>query len=199
MEAGLVISGVTPDDRLVEIVELADHPWFVACQYHPEFKSRPTRPHPLFRDFVGAAPSRRWRRGVALKERPLTDALTGSGWLSCSSCWRAAESLSERAQGGRCGHRLPRTTWVSGPRGRHREPPATATPAISGAPSMATGPSLTWLLGAHLDTVAATDAIEPVLDEEGVFRNTTEHHTRRRRQGRHRGAAARDRAAEGVR
>ena len=52
---GLVISGTTPDERLVEIIELPDHPWFVACQFHPEFKSRPTRPHPLFRDFVGAA------------------------------------------------------------------------------------------------------------------------------------------------
>ena len=41
--------------NLVEIVELPDHPWFVASQYHPEFKSRPTRPQPLFRDFVGAA------------------------------------------------------------------------------------------------------------------------------------------------
>jgi CTP synthase len=55
LEHGLVISGMTPDERLVEVIELPDHPWFVACQYHPEFKSRPTRPHPLFRDFVGAA------------------------------------------------------------------------------------------------------------------------------------------------
>ncbi|MDR3315106.1 MAG: CTP synthase [Coriobacteriales bacterium] len=55
VEAGLVISGVSPDARLVEMIELKDHPWFVASQGHPEFKSRPTRPHPLFRDFVGAA------------------------------------------------------------------------------------------------------------------------------------------------
>lgn len=55
LEHGLVISGMTPDERLVEVIELPDHPWFVACQYHPEFKSRPTRPHPLFREFVGAA------------------------------------------------------------------------------------------------------------------------------------------------
>jgi CTP synthase len=55
VDAGLVISGLTPDKRLVELIELADHPWFVACQFHPEFKSRPTRPHPLFRDFVAAA------------------------------------------------------------------------------------------------------------------------------------------------
>lgn len=55
VEAGLVVSGTTPDGYLVEIIELDNHPWFVACQFHPEFKSRPTRPHPLFRDFIGAA------------------------------------------------------------------------------------------------------------------------------------------------
>jgi CTP synthase len=53
--AGLVVSGVSPDSRLVEMIELADHPWFVASQGHPEFKSRPTRPHPLFRELVRAA------------------------------------------------------------------------------------------------------------------------------------------------
>ncbi len=53
--AGLVMSGTTPDERLVEIVELPDHPFFVASQFHPEFKSRPERPAPLFREFVGAA------------------------------------------------------------------------------------------------------------------------------------------------
>ena len=54
-EAGLVISGLSPDGRLVEIVELADHPWMVGCQFHPEFRSRPTRPHPLFLGFIEAA------------------------------------------------------------------------------------------------------------------------------------------------
>ena len=54
-EKGLRLSGLSPDKRLVEIVEVADHPWFVAAQFHPELKSRPTRPHPLFRDFVKAA------------------------------------------------------------------------------------------------------------------------------------------------
>jgi CTP synthase len=58
VEAGLVVSGTFQEGRLVEIVELADHPWFVASQFHPEFKSRPTRPAPLFRDFVGAAVER---------------------------------------------------------------------------------------------------------------------------------------------
>lgn len=54
MEAhGIVISGRSADNSLVEIIELANHPWFVACQFHPEFKSRPNRPHPLFRDFIG--------------------------------------------------------------------------------------------------------------------------------------------------
>jgi CTP synthase len=54
-QAGLVVSGTSPDERLVEVIELADHPFFLASQYHPEFKSRPERPAPLFRDFVGAA------------------------------------------------------------------------------------------------------------------------------------------------
>src|SRR6187431_1831781 len=53
--AGLICSGTSPDERLVEIIEIPDHPFFVASQYHPEFKSRPERPAPLFRDFVGAA------------------------------------------------------------------------------------------------------------------------------------------------
>ena len=52
---GLVISGVSPDESLVEMVELKDHPWFVGVQFHPEFKSRPTKPHPLFKGFIGAA------------------------------------------------------------------------------------------------------------------------------------------------
>jgi len=52
---GLVCSGTSPDDRLVEVIELPDHPFFVASQFHPEFKSRPLRPQPLFRDFLGAA------------------------------------------------------------------------------------------------------------------------------------------------
>src|SRR5215210_8349010 len=55
VDAGLVVAGTFQEGRLVEIVELPDHPWFVASQFHPEFKSRPTRPAPLFRDFVGAA------------------------------------------------------------------------------------------------------------------------------------------------
>lgn len=55
VEAGLVVSGTLPDDSLVEIVEVNDHPWFVACQFHPEFLSRPYKPHPLFAGFIGAS------------------------------------------------------------------------------------------------------------------------------------------------
>ena len=55
VEKGLSITGTSPDRRLVEIVEIKDHPWFLGCQFHPEFKSRPTSPHPLFSRFIGAA------------------------------------------------------------------------------------------------------------------------------------------------
>ena len=58
-EKGMRMTGLSPDSRLVEIVEIADHPWFVGVQFHPEFKSRPNRPHPLFRGFVRAALARR--------------------------------------------------------------------------------------------------------------------------------------------
>jgi CTP synthase len=54
-ENGVIFSGIYPDHKLVEIIEFEDHPWFVGCQFHPEFKSTPTSPHPLFRDFVKAA------------------------------------------------------------------------------------------------------------------------------------------------
>ncbi len=54
-EAGMVYSGLSPDGKLVEICELTDHPWMVSCQFHPEFRSRPGNPHPLFREFIGAA------------------------------------------------------------------------------------------------------------------------------------------------
>jgi CTP synthase len=67
IDAGLVVYGTFQQGRLVEMVELPDHPWFVASQFHPEFKSRPTRPAPLFLEFVGAALVRaRARAGAAL-------------------------------------------------------------------------------------------------------------------------------------
>ncbi|HSG98995.1 MAG TPA: CTP synthase [candidate division Zixibacteria bacterium] len=74
VKAGLKLVGVSPDDSLVEIIEVEDHPWFVGVQFHPELKSRPTRPHPLFRDFVGAAV-----RHVVETRQPATGStLTGS-------------------------------------------------------------------------------------------------------------------------
>ncbi|MDQ3515427.1 MAG: CTP synthase [Gemmatimonadota bacterium] len=63
VENGLVLSGLSPDESLVEIVELPEHPWFVGCQFHPELKSRPTRPHPLFASFIGAALVHKKARG----------------------------------------------------------------------------------------------------------------------------------------
>ena len=54
-EKGLNMSGTSPDENLVEMIELPKHPWFVGCQFHPELKSRPTRPHPLFASFIEAA------------------------------------------------------------------------------------------------------------------------------------------------
>ena len=55
VKAGLSLCGLSPDGKIVEMIELPNHPWFIATQAHPEFKSRPNRPHPLFRGFVGAA------------------------------------------------------------------------------------------------------------------------------------------------
>jgi CTP synthase len=60
--AGLVVSGLSPDGMFVEIVELADHPWFLGCQFHPEYKSRPTAPHPLFVSYIAAALAHKQRR-----------------------------------------------------------------------------------------------------------------------------------------
>src|SRR5207249_11737623 len=56
---GLIISGASPDKNFVEIVELAGHPWFLGCQFHPEFKSKPLEPHPLFASFINASYERR--------------------------------------------------------------------------------------------------------------------------------------------
>ena len=67
-EAGLVLSGTTPDTRLVEIIEIKEHPWFLATQFHPEFKSQPLNPHPLFRDYIGAAVRYKAARNPAVKD-----------------------------------------------------------------------------------------------------------------------------------
>jgi CTP synthase len=72
-EVGMIFSGLSPDERLVEIAELRDHPWMLGSQFHPEFKSRPQRPHPLFRDFIGAAIDRHNRESHAPAETVLQD------------------------------------------------------------------------------------------------------------------------------
>ena len=76
-DAGLVLSGTSPDDRLVEVIELPDHPFFMASQYHPEFKSRPNRPEPLFREFIGAALQRARERSAESGAERLPGQLVG--------------------------------------------------------------------------------------------------------------------------
>jgi CTP synthase len=88
-DAGLVCSGTSPDDRLVEVIELPDHPFFAASQFHPEFKSRPNRPEPMFREFVGAALAR-------ARERAAEQTLAGGEVVEAHD---AAGSAGER--GGR--------------------------------------------------------------------------------------------------
>ncbi|MBU0672823.1 MAG: CTP synthase, partial [Candidatus Margulisbacteria bacterium] len=68
-DAGMVFSGIYPELNLVEVIELPDHPWFLATQYHPEFKSRPTRPHPIFASFVKAAAARLEEQVTLFKEK----------------------------------------------------------------------------------------------------------------------------------
>jgi len=68
-DSGLIISGVSPDKNFVEIVEIADHPWFLGCQFHPEFKSKPLAAHPLFASFINASYENRMNRATALSLR----------------------------------------------------------------------------------------------------------------------------------
>ena len=75
---GLDLAGVTPDGTYVEIVEIRDHPWFLGCQFHPEFKSRPLEPHPLFKAFIGAAYQYRRKRLGAFPSSLLAEEATAS-------------------------------------------------------------------------------------------------------------------------
>jgi CTP synthase len=70
-EKGMTISGTSPDGGLVEMIEISDHPWFVAGQFHPELKSRPTRPHPLFASFIAAAAKHAEYEKPAPAEQPV--------------------------------------------------------------------------------------------------------------------------------
>jgi len=69
-KAGVEFSGLSPDDSLVEIMEYKHHPWFVACQFHPEFKSRPMEPHPLFKGFVKAVVTHKLNAAKGTKSKP---------------------------------------------------------------------------------------------------------------------------------
>ncbi|MEK7679263.1 MAG: hypothetical protein AAB356_03635, partial [Deltaproteobacteria bacterium] len=69
VDAGVEFSGLSPDGSLVEMLELKPHPWFVACQFHPEFKSKPARPHPLFKAFVKAVLSSRLPASKGAKKK----------------------------------------------------------------------------------------------------------------------------------
>ena len=64
-DAGVVVSGRSPDGKFVEIVELPDHPWFLGCQFHPEYRSRPADPHPLFVSYIRAAVEQKQRTAAA--------------------------------------------------------------------------------------------------------------------------------------
>ena len=94
VEAGLAISGISPNERLVEMVELPGHPWFVASQGHPEFKSRPTRPHPLFSEFVAARlghpPGRRRNRSGGC---PHASARCGLRRFALRACYPVGERM----------------------------------------------------------------------------------------------------------
>jgi CTP synthase len=93
-DAGLVVSGRSADNSLVEIIEMADHPWFVATQFHPEFKSRPTRPHPLFRDFVGACLKHAQAVGLAGKGVLVETRLPEQGHVEMSKSLEGEHSLT---------------------------------------------------------------------------------------------------------
>ena len=175
VKAGLVVSGTFQAGRLVEIVELPDHPWFVASQFHPEFKSRPTRPAPLFRDFVGAALARARERIRRRRSHRLSAHIRSRDGLRGRRPLHRARRDPEPAGRGARGCRRRRSRYLrdlgltvdeddAGAEGRleHRESllprsrrPTAATPIF---------------LCAHLDTVPPEGPIEPVI-EDGVVRN----------------------------
>ncbi len=111
--AGFQITGKTPDGTYVEIVEVRDHPWFLGCQFHPEFKSKPTEPHPLFAAFIGASRDHRERRaasaggdavsaggrGEALRARGSTHAESPESSAAATAAFSATNSASGGGSG----------------------------------------------------------------------------------------------------
>jgi CTP synthase len=97
-ERGFVLSGLSPDKKLVEVVELNGHPWYVAVQYHPEFKSKPTQAHPLFREFVRAARDRH----KALTGVSAESLVSGNGAGGQTNGHSSAKPLAERSASYSC-------------------------------------------------------------------------------------------------
>ena len=153
---GLVISGLSPDGKLVEMVELPDHPWFLGNQGHPEFKSRPTRPAPLFRDFIGAA--------VAFKNAPTGRAderRAPARDLPRPGAHRQPHRASRRACAAYCADALeaaglPRALR----RQRGRQTGSDTGNLIAELPGTAPG---VLALSAHLDCVEPCRGVEPVI------------------------------------
>jgi len=96
---GLDLTGVTPDGTYVEIVEIRDHPWFLGCQFHPEFKSRPLEPHPLFKAFIGAAYQQRRRRlGLAaVPARAEAKAVAAAGEVVAGGVSASSEAAASKS------------------------------------------------------------------------------------------------------
>jgi hypothetical protein len=138
-EAGLVVSGLSPDGKFVEMVELPGHPWFLGCQFHPEYQSKPTEPHPLFVSYIGAALEEKRRRQRAAGEgagaRPQPTALVAT--LAAVASAAAAVTVPDGGTGfpahptPAAGGALPASTDVA-------PPPAAAAPSV--APATAAGP-----------------------------------------------------------
>ncbi len=170
--AGLVCSGTSPDERLVEIIEIPDHPFFVASQYHPEFKSRPERPAPLFRDFVaaalrprrGAAPARARRRGAGRRAvRPASEAEKARLNDSFVDLCRILSPSGEEAA---CAEHVERELRGMGLQ-VERDEAGNLLARLRGRGER------TILLCAHLDTVPARAPVDPVL-VDGAWENAND-------------------------
>ena len=192
VEHGLVVSGTFQQGRLVEIVELPDHPWFVASQFHPEFKSRPTRPAPLFREFVVAALERRARPrrrpAFARPRRQLTACARRTvPCVGSRACERVPLSRAPSTSSSSCApSRARRARSAPSPTGSR----ASSTRSASSGTRTACGPAIGSTAGnvlcrlpggsdggvpiflcAHFDTVPLDGELEPVVGEDGIVRN----------------------------
>ena len=148
--AGLVCSGTSPDERLVEIIEIPDHPFFVASQYHPEFKSRPERPAPLFRDFVAAALERAQRAAPAGGRRrgagrgPVRPASEAEKARQAETFADLCRILSPSWEEAACAERVAAELRGDGARGRGRRGGQPARAACAGAASARSCCARTW-------------------------------------------------------